>query len=355
MLERRPRTHYQMTRMRQSLDWFTRCSSARGTLAGREQPGRGKTNLRGRSKLLVSLHCAEDAQRVRHEIDDFSGPCRATYTVFCRKPATQHHQELIDQVELPFGSFALITGQVVQDGAELAREDVDQQLGCTALERQDLRASGIQRRERPGEALRQQQVVSCTRSRHVVMWATLQARGRAARWGRTVRPFAACCLWAPSCPEPESHSSRPPRTAADVALQRMELVAAAERIPGHHLQADIHANPAMREGIRGRSDQPANAARPRTGRDLSVLARLASIPSQRPMKPRIPLPTAMAGAARPNAVDRLHAELTLAESVSNDQKFRSPCHAQARQMRTGLPRLLLQRTGFQELRGHSLP
>jgi hypothetical protein len=75
------------------------------------------------------------------------------------EPLAQHDQQLIDQFELVLGFVGVVAGDIVKDGRELARDDVGQEFGGAALERQHIRAAGVDGGERSGQALGQQQVV----------------------------------------------------------------------------------------------------------------------------------------------------------------------------------------------------
>ena len=98
----------------------------RRALAGSEQPGNRETNLGRYLELPIALHGTQNAQRLRHQVDDFGGAaCRAR--AFCRgEPVPKHHQQLVDQLELSPGLVGVVTGNVIQDRAELARYDIDQ-------------------------------------------------------------------------------------------------------------------------------------------------------------------------------------------------------------------------------------
>jgi hypothetical protein len=79
---------------------------------------------------------------------------------------SQRYQQLVDQFELSPGSVGVVTNNVIQDRAELARDDIDQQLGRPTLERQHLCAAGIKGGERSSQALGKQQIVEAVRQRH---------------------------------------------------------------------------------------------------------------------------------------------------------------------------------------------
>ena len=151
----------------------------RRALAGRKQPGGRETDLGRYLELPIALYGTQNAQRLRYQVDDFGGAaCRAG--AFCRgEPVPKHHQQLVDQLELSRGFVGVVSGNVIQDRAELARDDIDQQLGRPALERQQLCAARVEGSERSSQALGKQQIVETVRQRHGL--AALQPSGRVPR------------------------------------------------------------------------------------------------------------------------------------------------------------------------------
>ena len=137
-------------------------------LAGREQPGCRETDLGRCVELAITLHGTQHTQWMRYQVDNFGGTAFCA-RAFCRgEPVPKHHQQLVDQLELPPGSVGVITGNFLQDRAELARDDIDQKLGRSALERQHLGAARVEGGERSSQALGEQQIVETVRQRHRV-------------------------------------------------------------------------------------------------------------------------------------------------------------------------------------------
>jgi len=82
------------------------------------------------------------------------------------EPLAQHDQQLVDQFELSLRFVGVVTRNIVKDGRELTSDDVGQEFGGAALERQHVRTGGVDGGERSGQALSQQQVVEAVGQCH---------------------------------------------------------------------------------------------------------------------------------------------------------------------------------------------
>jgi hypothetical protein len=123
------------------------------------EPGHGQADPGRRRELLIALDGPEHAQRRCHQIDNVGRRHRRSRAVVCSEPPAQHHQQVIEQLELAPGFVGIVTGNIVQDGPELPRDGLGKELGGVALERQYVGADRVERCERSGQALGQQQVV----------------------------------------------------------------------------------------------------------------------------------------------------------------------------------------------------